>query len=80
MGKVFQNDLEEYGLAINAYEAYLQQFPNSNGEPDALLGLYYCYSKLGNTARANFYKNKLTPIFIKINLLQTMPLPTRVNW
>jgi len=60
LGKVFQNDLEEYALAINAYEEYLQEFPKSNGEPDALLGLYYCYSKLGNTARANYYKNKLT--------------------
>lgn len=79
MGKVFQNDLEEYGLAINAYEAYLQQFPNSNGEPDALLGLYYCYSKLGNTARANFYKNKLTANYATTDQGKLVTNPSLLN-
>ncbi|RYF84796.1 MAG: tetratricopeptide repeat protein, partial [Chitinophagaceae bacterium] len=60
MGKVFQEDMQEYQLAVNMYENYLQEFPNADGKPEAYLGLYYCYSKLGNTARAAQYKNLLT--------------------
>lgn len=60
MGKVFQNDMQEYGIAIDAYEDYLQKFPSAPGEAEAYLGLYYCYSKLGNTAQAARYKNLLT--------------------
>lgn len=59
LGKVFQNDLQEYQMAINAYDDYLQKFPSAEGEADAYLGLYYCYSKLGNTAKAAQYKNML---------------------
>lgn len=60
MAKTFQDDMQEYQLAINMYENYLQEFPSAKGEPEAYLGLYYCYSKLGNTARAAHYKNLLT--------------------
>ncbi|RYY70559.1 MAG: tetratricopeptide repeat protein [Chitinophagaceae bacterium] len=59
LGKVFQNDMQEYQMAVNSYEDYLQQFPSAQGEAEAYLGLYYCYSKLGNTAKAAQYKNML---------------------
>lgn len=59
VGKVFQNDLQEYQMAINSYDEYLQKFPSAEGEAEAYLGMYYCYSKLGNTAKAAQYKNML---------------------
>src|SRR5690606_10190148 len=43
LGKVFQNDMQEYQMAVNSYEDYLQQFPSAQGEAEAYLGLYYCY-------------------------------------
>jgi hypothetical protein len=60
LAKVFQNDLQEYQLAIDAYNNYLDRFPGDINEPEAYLGLYFSYSKLGNTAKASYYKNLLT--------------------
>ena len=60
LAKLFQNELQEYQLAINAYDNYLQRFPSATAAPEACLGLYFCYSKLGNTARAAYYKNLLS--------------------
>lgn len=60
LAQLFQNDLQEYQLAIDAYEDYLDRFPGGAGEAEAYLGLYFSYSKLGNTAKASYYKNLLT--------------------
>jgi outer membrane protein assembly factor BamD (BamD/ComL family) len=59
-GKIFQNDLQEYPAAIDKYEAFLARFPKHRNESEAYLGLYFCYSKLGNTAQAEYYKKQLT--------------------
>ena len=63
LAKLFQNELQEYQMAINAYDNYLNRFAGAAEEPEAYLGLYFCYSKLGNTAKANYYKNLLTSKF-----------------
>jgi hypothetical protein len=63
LAKVLQNDLEEYQLAINAYNNYLERFPGDINEAEAYLGLYFSYTKLGNTAKASYYKNLLTTKF-----------------
>ncbi len=60
LAKVFQNDLQEYQLAIDAYDNYLNRFPGDINEAEAYLGLYFSYSKLGNSAKANYYKNLVT--------------------
>lgn len=60
MGKIFQNELQEYAVAIDKYDEYLIRFPKHQDEAEAYLGLYFCYSKLGNTTQANYYKNLLT--------------------
>ena len=59
-GEIFKNDLQEYFAAINEYEAYLERFPGHVKRADAYIGLFYCYTKIGNTGRANYYKNQLT--------------------
>jgi outer membrane protein assembly factor BamD (BamD/ComL family) len=60
LGKIFQHELQEYNAAIDNYELYLRQFPNHPDEAEALLGLFFCYSKLGDNNQANYYKNILT--------------------
>jgi hypothetical protein len=60
LAKVFQNDLQEYQLAIDAYDNYLNRFPGDQNEAEAYLGLYFSFNKLGNTAKANYYKNLVT--------------------
>lgn len=59
LAKLFQNDLEDYEEAIVTYEEYLRRFPNRLEEGDVYLGLYFCYSKMGNTTKADYYKNLL---------------------
>lgn len=79
MGKVFQNDMQEYGIAINAYEEYMDKFPNAKGEPEALLGLYYCHSKLGNTAQAAQYKDMLTKLHANTDAGKLVTNPSLLN-
>lgn len=59
LAQVFQNELQEYGMAINRYEEFLNRFPAHALEAEAYLGLYFSYSKLNNDSRAAYYKNLL---------------------
>ena len=54
---IFQNELMDYEQAINAYLQYLERFKDSDKQADAYFGLYYCYTKLGMTSKAEYYKN-----------------------
>ena len=63
LGKLYQNELEEYQLAVDAYENYLQRFPARLLNGEVYLALYHCYSKLGNKSKADYYKNMLTGKF-----------------
>ena len=76
LAKLIQTELEDYQQAINAYDTSLKRFPDSLYEGGIYLGLYYCYNKLGNTERANFYKNLLNTKFAgsSANKVITSPL------
>ncbi len=63
LAKLYQNELDEYELAAATYENYLQRFPNRLMDGEVYLALYYCYTKLGNTAKADYYKNLLNGKF-----------------
>ncbi len=63
LARLFQNNLEDYSEAINTYENYLQRFPDKLLDGEVYLSLYFCYTKLGNTAKAEYYKNLLTSKF-----------------
>jgi tetratricopeptide (TPR) repeat protein len=52
LGKTYVDGLEDFPLAITTLEQFNEQFPYSNGRPEALLYLYYCYTKTGNSAKA----------------------------
>lgn len=59
LAKLFQNELEDYNEAINTYDEYLKRFPTQLREGEIYLGLYFCYLQLGNTAKADQYKDLL---------------------
>lgn len=59
LAKVYMEGLEDYELAIATFESFLQRFPYSNDRPEALQHLYYCYTKTGNTAKAEEIKKEL---------------------
>ncbi|MBA2248969.1 MAG: tetratricopeptide repeat protein [Chitinophagaceae bacterium] len=63
LGKLYQNSLEDYYMAIETYEKSLQRFPDSLYGGELYLNLSYCYQKTGNIAKASFYKNLLTAKF-----------------
>ncbi|MGG9964440.1 tetratricopeptide repeat protein [Ferruginibacter sp. SUN106] len=63
LAQLYKDELEDYAEAIKTYEEHLQRFPNKLADGEIYLGLYYCYNKLGNTERANYYKNLLNTKF-----------------
>jgi tetratricopeptide (TPR) repeat protein len=57
LAKLFQNELEDYHEAIRNYEEYMLRFPGDGADGEVYLGLYYCYSRLGNSEKAEYFKN-----------------------
>jgi TolA-binding protein len=52
LGKGYQEGIADYVSAIPAYDSLLEKFPGTLRQPEALLNLYYCYKKIGDTANA----------------------------
>jgi hypothetical protein len=63
LAKVYQDELQDYEQAIVTYNQSLARFPDSLYNGDIYLGLSFCYSKLGNTAKADYYKNLVNTKF-----------------
>ncbi len=63
LAQTFQNDLEDYPQAIETYNRYLSRFGGTDADADAYLGLYICYTRLGETAKAANAKNILANKF-----------------
>ncbi len=59
LGKLYQDELEDYAQAIETYEECLQRFPTVLYDGDLYYNLYFCYNKLGFASKAAFYKNLL---------------------
>ncbi len=57
LGKLFQQELEDYGEAINTYNESLKRFPDSLYNGEIYFNLSFCYSKLGMPDKAAYYKN-----------------------
>jgi len=63
LGKLFQEELEDYREAINTYNRSLELYPDSTYNGEIYFNLYYCYYKLGDKGRAAYYKNLLEKKF-----------------
>lgn len=70
LGKNYQNLLEDYGAAIDAYERSLRRFPDSLYAGELYLNLSYCYRKMGDLQKADYYKNLLLHKFEKSKFTQ----------
>jgi len=81
LAKLYQSSLEDYQQAITGYNQSLQRFPDSLYEGDIYLGLYYCYTKLGNAEKAAYYKSILNTKFAASpsNKLLTNPPSTAIS-
>lgn len=58
-GSAFEIKLEEYHIAIDAFEELLKRFPNTPYKDSAMFQLVYLYGKVGDNAKADMYKTKL---------------------
>lgn len=63
LAKLFENDLQDYGQAIMAYHNYLLRFPDRLADGAVYMGLYHCYTKLGDNKLALYYKSLLETKF-----------------
>jgi tetratricopeptide (TPR) repeat protein len=59
LGVMYVDKLEEYPLAIDTLESFIEKFSYSNRKPEALYYLYYGYQKTGNTAKASAARAEL---------------------
>jgi tetratricopeptide (TPR) repeat protein len=75
LGQLYQNELEEYQLAANTYEEYLQRFPDRLLDGDVYLALYFCYTKLGDKTKAEHYKGLLNSQFANSKAGQLLNKP-----
>ena len=79
LARVYQEDLEDYEMATDTYDTSLQRFPDSLYDGDLYLGMYYCYSKLGDKAKADYYKNLLENGFPSSRSFNALKNPDLLN-
>ena len=65
LGKDYQSLLEDYHAAIGTYDSSLKRFPDSLYAGEIYLNLSYCYRKIGDIAKADYYKSLLLNKFNK---------------
>jgi tetratricopeptide (TPR) repeat protein len=70
LGKHYQNLIEDYPSAIETYEKSLKRFPDSLYAGEIYLDLSYCYRKIGDLQKADYYKNLLVNKFQKSKFTQ----------
>jgi tetratricopeptide (TPR) repeat protein len=79
LAQAYQNDLEEYQLAADTYEAYLKRFPNRLLDGEVYLNLYFCYTKLGLKDKAAYYKDLLNRNYANTISGQKLNNPSALN-
>ncbi|MBA2562928.1 MAG: tetratricopeptide repeat protein, partial [Chitinophagaceae bacterium] len=75
LGKLYQNTLEDYGIAAETYETSLQRYPDSLYGGELYMNLSYCYQKLGDISKSNHYKNLLNGKFRESKFAQIINNP-----
>ncbi|MEN9963985.1 MAG: hypothetical protein RL582_1080 [Bacteroidota bacterium] len=79
LARLFQYELQDYQQAIYTYEIYLQRFPDKLEEGELYLGMYYCYSKLNDKEKADYYKHLLETEFGNSKALKTLNNPNSLQ-
>lgn len=63
MGLIYKNKLEDYTLAIDAFETDIQRFPNTPNLEEIYYQLFLMYLQSGNKNLTEIYRNKLVSEF-----------------
>jgi tetratricopeptide (TPR) repeat protein len=63
LGRAFNEQVEDYPLAIETFDRLLSRYPNTPHKQEALFNLYYAYWKLGDLTKANAYKVQLQQMY-----------------
>ncbi len=79
LADTYQNKLEDYEEAAKTYEEYLRRFPEKLADGDVYLGLHFCYKKLGDLQKADYYKNLLNTKFNNTKAWQTLNTPAAIS-
>lgn len=74
-GKTFQNELENYEAAIDAYNELNNRFPQNSYKEESLFNLYYCYSKSGDKQRADSCLTALKTTYPDSKFVKTLGAP-----
>lgn len=59
LGGIYKNALEDYNAAAQTYETLYQRYPQDKQTDETLFNLYYCFLKVGNQAKSDYYKSLL---------------------
>ena len=75
MGQIYKDKIEDYPMAIKTFEEFINRFGTDERVPDAYFNIYLIQTKLGNTADANIYRNKLINEYpdSKYNMILSQP-------
>lgn len=65
MGKIYNEKLGDYHLAIDAFETDLRRFPVSDHQEEIYYQLFLIYLRLGNHEMTGYYRNLLLKTFPK---------------
>ncbi|HET7117905.1 MAG TPA: hypothetical protein VFI29_15525 [Hanamia sp.] len=79
LGKNYQDLLEDYYAAIEAYQGSLKRFPDSLYNGELYMNLSFCYRKIGNLQQADYFKNLLLNKFQKSIYTQYVLHPESYN-
>ncbi|MEJ7611069.1 MAG: tetratricopeptide repeat protein [Ferruginibacter sp.] len=81
VAQIFQNELEDYERAVLTYENFIKRFPQDGRIPDVYYNLSFCWTKLGDPVKANYYKNLLQTNYAGTNAarLAVNPLALQPN-
>ena len=79
LGKNYQELLEDYPAAIDAYQKSLQRFPDSLYDGELYMNLSYSYRKIGDNQKADYYKNLVLNKFKETKFAQYIQHPESLN-
>ena len=79
LAKLFENELQDYQQAIYTYDIYLQRFPDKLANGEVYLGLFHCYTKLGDQVKAAYYKNLIDTQFADSRFAKMLNNPAELN-
>ncbi len=74
--QIFQTELQDYVQALHLYDDFVKRFPTDIMLPDVYYGMSFCYLKLGDNFKADYYKNLVKNNFAGSNAAKVINNPS----